>query len=365
MPDPMPPGDIEIGADRKFATLFRELRECIPPQLLGEQECNRLLDRLNELPEAEVASGCGFEFRIDEPKPAADFFVVVRPGGTLSQFYIERGEAIGTGPAAALARHLVRMHANGPSQVDSVADWNDGMTLEYDVAEIEEHRRSEPGVFLKMRLNRSPSRKSPHHCRPRVAAAGISTAVGWKRDEGEERAVERVFEALPSQGEVAHIGGLPGRTPRAVRLLVQRLDVSEVPKFLERIDWPGDSSRVVSILGDFKGVHSRFRLGLDVTPQGVSSRLGGELFVHEHWDRDDWQRTDIGDWRPVVELLQARGWCLPEKARGLLAWPKIEHLYGSKGVHLLYMGINHVKFLIDHENLRFKVYTGLHCSPLK
>ena len=349
---------------RKLGTLLEDLRAFIPRDLIGGPEWDRLLGRVGGLPEEGVASSCGFEFRLDAPPPAADFFVVVRPGEPLANYYIQQGTADGADPAAALARHLARMDPDGPSRGDSVVGWNDGMTLEYDVAEVA--GGPAPGVFLRMRHTRTPERKDPHHCPPRTATAGIAAAVAWEPDEGERRAVEQVFDALPAGSEVAHIGALPGRAPRAVRLLVQRLERADIPGFLKRVQWPGDSGGVVSVLSDLGDIYRRFRLSMDVSLHGTAPRLGVELFVRGEWDgEDDWIGTDIGDWRPVVKRLEACGWCLPEKARALLAWPGLQQLYGARGVHLLYMGINHVKLLIGHGEIRAKAYTGLHCAPIR
>ena len=350
----------------KLGTLLEEIRAFVPCELIGDSEWYRLLGRVGGLPEEGVASSCGFEFRLDVASPAADLFVVIRPGEPLAHYYIRQGTADGAdAAAAALARHLVRMDPEvGPSRGDSVAGWNDGMTLEYDVAEVVGNPA--PGVFLRLRLAHSPERKDPHHCHPRTAAAGIAAAVGWEPDEEERRAVERAFGALPAGSEVAHIGGLPGRRPRAVRLLVQRIERTEVPDFLERVQWPGAAGGVVMVLNDFGDIYRRFRLSVDLSARGTAPRLGVEMFVGDDWDReDDWLKTDIGQWRPMVERLEARGWCLPEKARGLLAWPGGRQLYGTRGVYLLYMGINHVKLLIEHGAIRAKAYTGLHCAPVR
>ena len=365
MSDGKAPAAVAARADRKFGPLLEALRAFIPRELIGGPEWTRLLDRIGGLPEEGVASRCGFEFRLDVPAPAADFFVVVVPGESLARYYIRQGTTDGANPSSAgLARHLDLMDPNGPSLGDSAAGWNDGMTLEYDVAEVE--GGAAPGVFLRMRRTRTLERKDPYHCHPRTAAAGIAAAVGWAPDEGERRAVERAFEALPAGSEVAHIGALPNRAPRAIRILVQRIERAEVPGFLERVRWSGNADGVVSALSDFRDICRRFRLSMDVSAHGTAPRLGVELFVREKWDQEgDWVGTNIKDWRPVVERLQARGWCLPEKARGLLAWPGVRQLYGVKGVHFLYLGINHVKLLIEQGGVRAKAYTGLHCAPVR
>ena len=364
-------GTTDAGSSEAFddgvGKRLEEIRAFIPRELIGEPEWGHLLRRVGGLPAEGVASSCGFEFRLDVAAPASDFFVVVRPGEPLAHHYIRQGTADGAdATAAALARHLVRMDPDIEHLTPgaSVAGWNNGMTLEYDVAEVAGNPA--PGVFLKMRLTGSQQRRAPHHCHPRTAADGIAAAVGWEPDEEERRAVERAFGALPAGSEIAHIGGLPGRRPRAVRLLVQRVGRTEVSDFLERLRWPGAADGVVSVLNDFGELYRRFRLAVDISARGTMPRLGVEMFVGDDWYReDDWLKTDIGQWRQMVELLEARGWCLPDKARGLLAWPGLQQLYGTRGTHLLYMGINHVKLLIEHGAVRAKAYTGLHYAPVQ
>ena len=348
-----------------LGTVLQDVRRFLPRELVGDREWERILECAGALPAAGMARGCGFEFRLDDPSPAADFFVVVEPQEALAQYYIEQGTAAGTpatGAAAALARHLALMD---PFRRDSVAGWTDGMTLEYDVAKVARNRCPAPGVFLRIRQRRDAKRREPHPCDPVIAAAGIAAAVGWNRNAEEERAVERAFRALPTGGEVAHIGALPGRrAARAVRLLVQRIGWSDIPAYLESVRWPGSVSSVVSALGVLADLDRRFRLSVDLSAHGTGPRLGVEVFVGADWSPvDDWLRTDIRDWKPVVARLEAGANCLAEKASGLRAWPRIERLYGPEGVHLLYMGINHVKLLIgDGREARWKAYTGLYCG---
>ena len=60
-----------------------------------------------------------------------------------------------------------------------------------------------------------------------------------------------------------------------------------------------------------------------------------------------------------MERLEARKWCLPTKARGLLDFPGLDHLYDERGVFILYRGINHVKLTIAGDAVQAKAYVGL------
>ena len=201
----------------------------------------------------------------------------------------------------------------------------------------------------------------------------LADAVGWSGDEELRRPVARVLAALPPGARVAHVGALPSRAPRAVRLVVQGLGRGELGGLLERLGRRGavrPASGVLAALGD---VLPRFRLALDVAAAGPLPRLGLELYHPGTWgeERDGWLLTGRSDWRPAVERLAERGWCLAAKAQGLLAWCALDKLYDRRGVFLFYRGLNHVKLTItDAEGpgdarVDAKAYAGMVWSRMR
>ena len=360
----MPVSSTEETSSDAFGAILTELRAFIPRALIDGPGWERLLERVGELPGAEVASRCGFEFRLDETAPAADFAVLLGPDRALTQYYIRRGEAsTPCSAAAALARHLVRHERSGSSPTD----WISGTMLEYDVAEIQPASHPPPSVFLKLRLTRRPDRADPYHCTPRVLTATLAQAVGWTEDTGEQGAVERVFHALQGRGEVVHVGAFPGRTPRAIRLVIQKIEVEELPSLLEGLGWRGSIRTVAAVLTELREGRPHFGLSLDVAAPGLSPRLGLEMYLDAERDQEcgNWLTTGRNDWRPVVDRLAAHGWCLPEKAQGLLSWCALDRAYGRQGVFLVYKGINHVKLTIEDSGVHAKAYAGLCFTPLQ
>ena len=354
----------EEAASDAFGAILTELRAFIPRALIDGPGWERLLERVGELPGVEVASRCGFEFRLDEAAPATDFFVALGGSRALTQHYIRQGEAATPGSeAAALARYLVR-HGRSES---FATNWATGTILEYDVADVQHGRHPAPSVFLKLRRTCRPDRADPYHCTPRVLTATLAQAVGWTTDTGEQDAVERVFHTLPAGGEVVHVGALSGRAPRAIRLIIQGIEAADLPALLERLGWRGSIRTVTAILTDLRDRLPRFRLAVDVAAQGLSQRLGLEMYLEGEWGRefDKWLTTGRHDWRPVVERLAARGWCVPEKAQGLLAWCALDRVYDREGVFLVYKGINHVKMTIEDSGVHAKAYAGLRFAPLQ
>ena len=345
----------EEAANDAFGVTLTALRALIPRSLIDGPGWEWLLERVGELPGAAVASSCGFEFRLDETAPTADFFVMLGPGLALTEHYIREGKAATPGSvAAALARYLVR-HCRSES---AVTGWISGTMLEYDVAEVQPGQHPAPGVFLKLRRTRRPDGTTHYHCTPRVLTATLAQAVGWTTDTGEQGAVERVFGALPGGG-VVHAGALPGRAPRAIRLVVEGIEEADLPALLERLGWRGSIRTVAAVLTDLRDRLPRFRLSVDVAAQGLSPRLGLEMYL----DEGIWLTTGRSDWRLVVERLTERGWCLPEKAQGLLAWCALDRVYDREGVFFVYKGINHVKLTIEDGGVHAKAYAGLRFAP--
>ena len=343
-------GTSAAGSGGGIAELLRPL---IPRALLDGPGWDRLLAAVTALPDAGLGTFFGCEFRLGEEPPAADLGVVVRPGSALARHYVRRGEAAPRGsPAAALGRLFARLGQADPALRAAVA----GSMLEYDL--IAPPAAPEPGVFLKL----PPAAASEPHGRPqRVPIAALAGAVGWTEAGPEQRAAAQALAALPSPARVAQIGAMPSRQPRAVRLVIQELERGELAGVLERWGRREAIGPSAEVLSHFDEILPRFRLAVDVTAAGLLPRIGVELYHAGSWSEgpDGWLRTGRSDWRPVVERLAQRGWCLPAKAQGLLDWCALDRRYDRRGVFLVYKGINHVKLTLTAAGIDAKAYAGL------
>ena len=77
---------------------------------------------------------------------------------------------------------------------------------------------------------------SEPHDRPQsLPIATLAGAVGWTDDEEAGRWVARALATFPPGARVAHVGTLPGRSPRAVRLVIQGIGRDEIVGVLERL----------------------------------------------------------------------------------------------------------------------------------
>ena len=335
-----------------FRDILPIVRGLIPRALIDGAAWDRLLDRTGDLPAWWPSSYFGFEFQLGNLTPAADFFVRMLLDGALVPRYIRRGEAAApSSPEALLARFLVESkRANS-----RLAELFDTVGLECDIAEVP----SPPGVFLKLR----PGTQVERDRIPGIVSDAIASAVGWSGDEGERRALERAFEALPSGGEVGYVGALPSRETRAIRVIARGIWEPDLPAFLQRLAYPGPVDRVAEVLADLRDVSPHFRVAFDVTARGIAPRLGLEMGVLQPEDQQvkphEWLSTKRRDWLPLVTRVAEKGWCLPEKAHGLLAYPGQQTLWGKTRMFHSYKGINHIKISIDDGAVSAKGYVGM------
>ena len=338
--------------------VLSRLRPQIPPALLDGRWRDLFEERASAVPWPPILC---YEFRLGVPTPAADLGHFVNAGEgqdyEARDFYISRGRASApASPAAALGRFLERLDPAGPTADPALAAAFETMTLEYDMAETPAGESPEPGVFVWLRPGFAAFRGDSGKVVDVIAAA-----VGWDDYRDLALAVERVWEAMPAGLEWEHqIAALPGREPRAVRLVAREMEAEAVPGALKAFGWPGSIAQVEEALAALRGLSLTFKPSMDVLPSGPSPRLGMLLIIPVEKETDvRWLTTGREDWREMVARVESLGWCLPEKARGLLEWPGREQLFTGAGIATCYKGINHLKLVFSGEDLEAKAYCGL------
>ena len=341
----------------EFRDIVPELQSFVPRSLIDGRGWEALLDRVGSLPSWVATGGIGFEFRL-AGDASADLAVGVAPGSSLLEYYVARGREAGPGSAArSLGRFFSQIDDRETTRGYPASGWFDRAMLEYDVAGAAPGQPADPGLFIRLVHDRPGWPSLPP---PGDLAATLADAVGWTEDEGWPRAVERIFAALPPNGRIGQIGAMPGRSRRAIRLIVDGVEAEAAPDCLERLGWPGPAGKAAAALAEMGDVAPVFRLSLDVSLDGLSPRLGLEFYPPgEQRDLDHWLTTGRSDWRPIIKRLEALQWCQPDKARGLLDLLGLDKLFDEKGIAILYRGINHVKVTIEADDLSAKAYAGL------
>ena len=343
----------------RFGDVLNELRDQIPLSLLAGAGWERLLERVGDLPAVAASSLCGFEFRLDESAPWADFSAPVSRD-KVARHHIVRGEASAPMTVDAwLAAHL--------SNSSATDHWLESVLLAYDIIGVPPGRPEPPVIYLRLLSGRGRGRIATG---PAAIARTVAQASARTGSAPEHRALAWVLGALPTGATLAYVGATPNREPRSVRLLVADIGPQEVGPLLTKLEWPGSITAVDCLLSGMADLCRNFVLLFDVNEDGALPRLGFEM----HAISQDitsyralfaaWLISSKRDWRPLIQRLVDRQLCIPAKADGLLSWPRLRTVFGAEGAFELYMGLNHIKLSIEGEGVRAKAYGGLRLLPL-
>lgn len=348
------------GKDRmkRLGDVLAGLRPQIPESLLAGEGWDRLVARVGGLP---ASAACGFELRLGAPGPSADFSLAVGPE-PVAKYYIARGErADPASPEAWLKGYLTGETGTG--------GWIEGLLLGYDLVDDSGECLADLPPAVNLRL--APThRLRQDGVTPELLGTALAHAVGHGDGRRERKAVGRAFDALPSGASIVFAAVAPDR-PKTVKLVISKIPAADAGAFAARLGWTGSVPAISELLYGMRDVSSGFMVSIDLTAEGALPGLGLEIYPEYTSDsRDDgtllttWLRTTARDWRDLTDRLVSMKLCLPAKARGLLSWPKRTRVFGETGVYGLYMGINHVKIIVDGEDLSAKAYAGLQLLPI-
>lgn len=342
-------------------TLLGEVGRFVPAALLGAHGWDRIADRVRDLPGLATVWRAGFEFRLSDPDPAADFIVALGRSGELFSYYRRRGQlARPRSGAASLGKLLERIQRSEPE-----LRWLRGVMLEYDVAKTAPGERSAPGVFVGLHPGFRGGVRLGGRPAGAYLAETLNLAVGWDPEPGEGQMLDRVMSSIPAKADMIQVGAMPGRAPRLLRTTVIFAHADEIPRFLRDIGWPGSAVEVDTIrLRIAAAADAVFAVSLGMGSRDLEPRLGLEVYLRKgEGVLGNWTRTRGSDWGPVLARLEAEGWCLPQKARVLPGWPRFHLIAGRDGKGFLYFGLNHLKISFGGDRLTSKAYAGMRFSP--
>ena len=334
--------------------LFEAARRFIPESLLDDSGWRKLHDRMGNGPPgpAVISNLVGFEFRLWDVEPSADFGLTLTVPSPLVDFYVEQGLAAPVGSReAALGAFLSQMNSDA---------WPSSAILEFDLVGVPPGEQPDPGLFV----NVGPYLENAGVPPPGEVVGILADALCLQRDDNEREVVELVGKALPPGAFVHSMGAMPSRGERAVRVSVKGIEASEVAEFLGRIGWTGPIRLVEdTLLGMLAAAPWSF-VALDVTPHGLLPRIGlGVTPSPDEGNYVRWLYAARNDWQPHVERLVERGLCLPRKGDGLIALAGVNRLFGNLGALVVFQALAWIKVAVGESGVQAKAYSAMVLSP--
>ncbi len=331
--------------------------EALPADILCREGRKRILACAEEKPLCALQSTFGFESHLDEAAPYCDLFLSAPRESRFLQYLAEQGSSQDAIPAT---QGLSRIAKEIEHPTSAFFAWARSLVLEYDLAVAPWSESRAPGIFIALseELATSHAAQASGDIKPRREAHMIASIFSCM-DAGEEvaqyqAAIKDALYVLPAGGRVLHVGTMPERAAQLARLVLS-MPSSQLLHYLQLLGWGGPLHELNSLLqlaGEWCG-GSRVSLSLDVSREGVSDRLGLELYLEQPW-----HSAPPGSWGNCLRHLVEAGWSRKEKAAGLLNWPRTDMILSEKGSYKLLTGINHLKLTLEAGSVRSKAYMG-------
>ena len=358
--------DVVIQKSDSLATELNAMRQAFPDALfdVAGKGWQRLLGRAASVPACLIENAFGFELRLGPIKGGADFCITVEAGSqTASELLSTPPPDVKLTANEATTRHalldlLTEIDRNGSFAYDAVRSRS--VILEYDVVAPELGRNSAPGVFWGLEEHIGPEEMSGTVQLIDIAQAGSGrpTSDAGQAANPSVATLRRIAEAVAPYGRISQVGTFLGRDRLDFRILARIEQRESVRELLQSVDWCGDIDKVMDVASHFEYENVGFGVSLDVGTKRVGPRLGLEVGY-----REGWFATRFADWRPLIDVLVAQGWCRENKARGLQQWCGYIPLFGRE-MYFLLKGINHFKISIQNDEfLGAKAYVGAGLAP--
>lgn len=277
----------------------------LSPELISPEAFAEIQDKVAILP---PCAGSGFECRLGEIEPRADFLMRIQTfDGSRAAF---AGRNPDVAPPAVLLRdpvwqrvhHFCSQWANPEHPLHTLVK---DFWLEFDVSSSPPALPT-PSIFFGPRPE--------HEDQQSIVALATGIMRGLPEPTPVPPSVQRCYEALPRGSAVYQVGMMLSRQSDALRLCVMGIAPSRLGAYLHDIGWSGPRAELEALVASLTPSIHRICLALDVG-EAVEPKVGLECYMDEHN-----LRSYKAKWAPFLEKLCERGLCRPEKRDGLLSW---------------------------------------------
>lgn len=330
----------------QLATMIETVAPRLHPALVCRDNVESILAIARVLPSWQCA---GFECRLGDPAPRADFGVHLRRthGISIDEARLARETPPETPESAAWQRLRRFAHAWSERQT-VVAQAIPAVSLEFDVHSPRPPRVAAPSIFFSIRfgLHRSglADRTAVDACSS--VAQAVLDALGADMADARHN-LEQCFRVLLPRVPFLQLGVWLARPVNTFRICAPGLKLRDIRAVVRALRWPGPDDGYESRWRDLLQFGERGALHLDVGNE-LSAKIGIEVNFGEasaSFRVDDPEDTRFFDYLVEHDM------CLPEKRDALLSWVggfRLNHGGDDAATAPLFLRtISHVKFVFQ------------------
>lgn len=340
-----------------FQEYLRPVASDVPPALISPSAFSNINSFARVLPETLALNTFGFECRLGEKNPGADFLVLA----TASQ---GRDSLAGLHPASVLPNYLMddpiwqRVQDFGARWADPASPLHgavDNVWLEFDV-DGPASSIPVPSVFFGLPANGAEGEVSEQALEGarRTTVSALRFLSGAEVPPPVLETLTGCFGALSPPEHVFQVGLMMSRGAKAVRLCIQLGTLERAVEYLAGLGWVGSRADLRGVLGPVARIVDRVCLDIDAG-ETVHPKVGLECY----FDGNRQPRTEPR-WGVLLDHLVANGLCTPEKRKALLVYPgytdektatvpwpasprRASRLLGGRSLSTLVRSLHHVK----------------------
>ncbi len=341
----------------------------ISPALLSYEHWLNIHKVVEYFP-SQLTQSFGFESRLAEKEPHADFSLCVFP----------EGRKILASPQSYALSELLLNHPIWQRLYRFCDEWTDtssplfekliNIWLEFD---IDGQSKSIPVPSVFFVLQDWEIRQGGTY--EWVSQTALKLLLDKPLSPKIEQCLFHCFECLPQNAYIFAIAVMLARKSDAVRVGIRKLDLQEVLPYLKRIGWEGESDEFLSLIADLQGLASSVDLNIDVGDR-VLPKIGFECII-------DFGVETEAKIKQFLDYLVAKGLCLPEKRDGILVFPGYIHqrqnpegwpfylkwasaFLKPQSLSIFFKKLNHIKIVYQpHQPLEAKAYFGAYHNWLQ
>jgi len=355
-----------------FEEFLKPVAEYVPQVLISPPAFSDIDSVARLLPATLAYNTFGFECRLGEELPRADFLV-------LATASCGRDSLASLHPTSALPARLMtdtvwrRVRDFAVRWADPSSPLYravDNVWLEFDV-DGPVPDVPVPSVFFGLQTNSQADATgaTDEPNRPReTAGKAIRLLAGGEPPLRMVETLSRCFRALSPEERVFQVGLMLSRNAEAVRLCIRLRSVERIFEYLAEVGWPGSEVDLRDVLGPSARSVERVSLNIDVG-ETVDPKIGLECYFDGNRQPKREPR-----WDTFLDSLVRSGLCTADKRDALLAYPgyvdedadgvpwpaalrRASQLLGGRSLSTFVRSLHHIKIVYrPGEPLEAKAY---------